>query len=109
MQACRLALGAVVYALTAEKTSFATVLDDVRRHAARRYLTGTDMPVTRVAGLLGFPAQGTDAQLPMLLVSDPDKRSEQQRARIGAECGSARWALLAGLDAEVNFVNGLPN
>ena len=25
-----------------EKTSFATILDDVRRNAARRYLTGTD-------------------------------------------------------------------
>jgi AraC-like DNA-binding protein len=28
--------------LVDEKTSFATILDDVRRNAARRYLTGTD-------------------------------------------------------------------
>jgi len=109
MQACQRAVGAVGDALAVEKTSFATVLDDVRRHAARRYLTGTDIPVTEVAGLLGFSGQGTGAQLPTLLVSDSDERSEQQRARIGAERGPARWALLAGLDAEVNFVNGLPN
>jgi AraC-like DNA-binding protein len=43
--------------LTAEKTGFATLLDDVRRHAARHYLTGTDMPLTQVAGLLGFSEQ----------------------------------------------------
>ena len=43
--------------LAAETTSFATLLDDVRRHAARRYLTGTDMPLTQVAGLLGFSEQ----------------------------------------------------
>jgi AraC-like DNA-binding protein len=43
--------------LAAEKTSFATLLDDVRRHSARHYLTGTDMPLTQVAGLLGFSEQ----------------------------------------------------
>jgi AraC-like DNA-binding protein len=43
--------------LAAEETSFATLLDDVRRHAARRYLTGTDLPLTQVAGLLNFSEQ----------------------------------------------------
>jgi AraC-like DNA-binding protein len=43
--------------LASEKTSFATLLDDVRRHAARRYLTGTDMPLTQVAGVLGLSEQ----------------------------------------------------
>ena len=43
--------------LAAEKTSFAILLDDVRRRAARRYLTGTDLPLTQVAALLGFSEQ----------------------------------------------------
>jgi AraC-like DNA-binding protein len=43
--------------LATEETGFATLLDDVRRHAAHRYLTGADMPLTQVAGLLGFSEQ----------------------------------------------------
>jgi AraC-like DNA-binding protein len=43
--------------LAEENTTFAAVLDDVRRNAARRYLTGTDMPMTQVAALLGFAEQ----------------------------------------------------
>jgi len=43
--------------LAAEKTTFAILLDDVRRRAARRYLTGTDLPLTQVAALLGFSEQ----------------------------------------------------
>jgi AraC-like DNA-binding protein len=43
--------------LAAEETSFATLLDDVRRHAARSCLTGTDLPLTQVAGLLNFSQQ----------------------------------------------------
>lgn len=43
--------------LAAEGTSFARLLDDVRRNAARRYLTGTDMPLSQVAALLGLSEQ----------------------------------------------------
>jgi AraC-like DNA-binding protein len=43
--------------LADENTTFATLLDDVRRNAARRYLTGTEMPMTQVAALLGFAEQ----------------------------------------------------
>lgn len=43
--------------LAEENTTFAALLDDVRRRAARRYLTGTDMPMTQVAGLLGLSEQ----------------------------------------------------
>ncbi|MFY0407820.1 AraC family transcriptional regulator [Solicola sp. PLA-1-18] len=43
--------------LAAEGTSFAEILDDVRRQAARRYLTTTDVPLSQVAGLLGLSEQ----------------------------------------------------
>jgi AraC-like DNA-binding protein len=43
--------------LSEEGTTFGHLLDDVRRHAARRYLTGTDMPMTQVAALLGLSEQ----------------------------------------------------
>ncbi|MFI9009145.1 AraC family transcriptional regulator [Actinosynnema sp. NPDC053489] len=43
--------------LAAEGTTFAAVLDDVRREAARRYLTTTDMPMSQVAGMLGLSEQ----------------------------------------------------
>ncbi|WP_338748347.1 AraC family transcriptional regulator [Janibacter alittae] len=43
--------------LAAEGTSFDLVLDDVRRSAAERYLTTTDIPVAQVAAMLGFSEQ----------------------------------------------------
>ncbi len=43
--------------LSEEDTTFATLVDDVRRRTARRYLTTTDMPMTQVASLLGFSEQ----------------------------------------------------
>lgn len=43
--------------LASENTSFATLLDDVRRNSARRYLTGSDMPMSQVAALLGLSEQ----------------------------------------------------
>ncbi len=45
--------------LGAEGTTFAELLDDVRREEARRYLTTTDMPMSQVASLLGFAEQAT--------------------------------------------------
>ncbi|WP_297614702.1 AraC family transcriptional regulator [Nocardia sp.] len=45
--------------LTAEGTTFATLLDDVRRGEARRYLTTTDMPMSQVASLVGLSEQST--------------------------------------------------
>ncbi|MFD1048799.1 AraC family transcriptional regulator, partial [Kibdelosporangium lantanae] len=43
--------------LRKQGTSFSGLLDDVRRKAARRYLTGTDLPLSQVAGLLGLSEQ----------------------------------------------------
>jgi AraC-like DNA-binding protein len=43
--------------LAAEDTTFAVILDDVRREAAHHYLTATDLPMTRVADMLGLSAQ----------------------------------------------------
>ncbi|MFE3023262.1 AraC family transcriptional regulator [Nocardia tengchongensis] len=43
--------------LTAEGTTFAAILDEVRRDEARRYLTTTDMPMSQVASLLGLSEQ----------------------------------------------------
>lgn len=43
--------------LAAEGTTFARVLDEARRQAAFRYLTGTDMPMGQVAALLGLSEQ----------------------------------------------------
>ncbi|GAA1891704.1 AraC family transcriptional regulator [Lapillicoccus jejuensis] len=43
--------------LAAEGTTFATVLDDVRRETARRLLTTTDLPMARVASALGLAEQ----------------------------------------------------
>ncbi|MFD7842608.1 AraC family transcriptional regulator [Nocardia sp. NPDC059764] len=43
--------------LTAEGTSFTTILDEVRCAEARRYLTTTDMPMSQVASLLGLAEQ----------------------------------------------------
>ncbi|MDT3396775.1 AraC family transcriptional regulator [Streptomyces sp. B1866] len=43
--------------LSAQRTTFAVILDDERREAARRYLVGTDLPMSQVAGLLGLSEQ----------------------------------------------------
>lgn len=43
--------------LAAEGTTYESVLDDVRRVAAGRYVTGTDLPFAQVASLLGFSEQ----------------------------------------------------
>jgi AraC-like DNA-binding protein len=40
--------------LAAEGTSFASILEGVRRNRARIYLTTTDMPLAQVCALLGF-------------------------------------------------------
>ncbi|WP_258349273.1 AraC family transcriptional regulator [Saccharopolyspora gregorii] len=40
-----------------EGTTFAALLDDARRHAAHRYLTSTDLPLGRIAALLGLSEQ----------------------------------------------------
>lgn len=45
--------------LSAEGTSFVTLLDEVRREAAVRYLTTTDLPLGQVAMLVGFSEQST--------------------------------------------------
>ncbi|MFI9504357.1 AraC family transcriptional regulator ligand-binding domain-containing protein [Nocardia sp. NPDC052566] len=45
--------------LATEGSSFAAILDDARRDAARRYLTTTDMPMSQVASLLGLAEQAT--------------------------------------------------
>ncbi|MGV9412891.1 AraC family transcriptional regulator [Nocardia sp. NPDC003693] len=45
--------------LAAEGTSFATLLDEVRRAEARRYLTTTDIPMSQVASLVGLSEQST--------------------------------------------------
>ena len=43
--------------LAAEGTSYAAILDDVRRAAASRYLTTTDLSLTQIARLLGLSEQ----------------------------------------------------
>jgi AraC-like DNA-binding protein len=43
--------------LAARGTSFAGVVDQVRRDEAERYLRDTDMPLTQLAGVLGFSEQ----------------------------------------------------
>ncbi|KGN36131.1 transcriptional regulator [Knoellia subterranea KCTC 19937] len=43
--------------LADEGTTFARAVDDVRRDAAHRYLTTTDLPLTQVAALVGFAEQ----------------------------------------------------
>ena len=43
--------------LAAEGTTFHEVLDAVRRDAAKRYLTTTDVPLGQVAGMLGLSEQ----------------------------------------------------
>ncbi|WP_433680542.1 AraC family transcriptional regulator [Nocardia sp. CA-119907] len=45
--------------LAAEGSSFATIVDTVRRDEARRYLTTTDMPMSQVASLIGLSEQAT--------------------------------------------------
>mgnify|MGYP002652568848 CR=1 FL=1 len=45
--------------LAAEGTSFEMVLDDVRRAAAHRYVTTTDLPLSQVTTLVGFSEQST--------------------------------------------------
>jgi AraC-like DNA-binding protein len=43
--------------LAAEGTTFEGVLDDVRREAAHRLLTRTDLPLSQVAAMVGFAEQ----------------------------------------------------
>ncbi|MET8872757.1 AraC family transcriptional regulator [Nocardia sp. NPDC004604] len=45
--------------LAAEGSSFAAIVDTVRRDEARRYLTTTDMPMSQVASLIGLSEQAT--------------------------------------------------
>lgn len=45
--------------LAAEHTSFESLLDDVRRDGAHRYITTTDLSFTQVAALLGFAEQSS--------------------------------------------------
>lgn len=45
--------------LAAAGTSFAEVLDDLRRHTARQLLTGTDLPVAQVAHRVGYAEAAT--------------------------------------------------
>jgi AraC-like DNA-binding protein len=45
--------------LAGEGTSFGRVLDDVRREAAHRYITGTELPFGQVAALVGFAEHST--------------------------------------------------
>ncbi len=45
--------------LTAERTSFAALLDEVRREATHRYLTTTDLPVGQIALMVGFGAHSS--------------------------------------------------
>ncbi|MGV9680172.1 AraC family transcriptional regulator [Nocardia sp. NPDC003482] len=45
--------------LAAAGTSFATILDEVRRTEAHRYLTSTDLPLSQVASLIGLADQST--------------------------------------------------
>ncbi|RBO86620.1 AraC-like DNA-binding protein [Nocardia puris] len=45
--------------LAVEHTTFAAVLDEVRRDEAHRYLTTTDLPIGQIASLLGFAEQAT--------------------------------------------------
>jgi AraC-like DNA-binding protein len=45
--------------LAAEGTSFAELLDEVRREATHRYLTATDLPVGQIALMVGFGEQST--------------------------------------------------
>lgn len=43
--------------LAAESTTFEAILDDVRRDAARRLITETDLPLTQVTALVGLTEQ----------------------------------------------------
>ncbi|MDI3403363.1 AraC family transcriptional regulator [Streptomyces cavernicola] len=45
--------------LAAEGASFASILDEVRRDAAHRHLTTSDLPLGQVAALVGFTEQST--------------------------------------------------
>lgn len=45
--------------LAAEGTTFASVLDEVRRDASHRYITATHMQFSQVAALVGFTEQST--------------------------------------------------
>lgn len=45
--------------LADEGTTFEEVVDSVRREAARRYLTTTDLPISQIAALVGFGEQST--------------------------------------------------
>lgn len=45
--------------LAAEGTSFTRILDEVRRDAADRYLTATDIPIGHVSLMLGFTEQSS--------------------------------------------------
>ncbi|KGN30141.1 transcriptional regulator [Knoellia sinensis KCTC 19936] len=45
--------------LAKEGTTFDAVVDSVRREAAHRYLTTTDLPMTQISSLLGFGEQST--------------------------------------------------
>lgn len=52
-----LRLGTLQRHLEAQGTSFATLLDEVRRDETERYLRDSDIPLGQLAGILGYSEQ----------------------------------------------------
>ncbi|PBC75753.1 AraC-like DNA-binding protein [Streptomyces sp. TLI_235] len=67
--------------LAAEGTAFATILDDVRRDAARRYLVTSDLPMYQIASLLGLSEQSALSRCCRRWWGSPTRRCDAMRGR----------------------------
>lgn len=67
--------------LAAEGTTFEAVLDDVRRDAAHRLLTRTDLPLSQVAAMTGFSEQSTLTRAARRWFGETPTRARRQGAR----------------------------
>ncbi len=72
--------------LRAEGTSFEDIKDDVRRDAAARYLSQSDIPLTRVAALLGYSESSVLARCCKRWF-DNSPRKVREMAGAGSEAG----------------------
>ena len=73
--------------LDAEGTSFSTLLDTERRELARRYIEGSERPLTEIAALLGFTAASAFSRWHTASFGSSAAR---RRATAGAPSGRAR-------------------
>src|SRR3546814_18636327 len=83
--------------LKEEGSSFEAIKDDVRRDVAARYLSESDLPLTRISSLLGYSESSVlNRSCPRWFAKSP--RQIRGGAASDEEIGSARWRARGGTE-----------